>query len=108
MGHAPRRLVRDAKLALQLFSGHAVLAGTHQEDGKEPTLKAGSGFVKNGSRSRVNLMPTPLARIAATFFDGMKAVCLAAFGTSATSRKLNLKHEVEARPIVGELCVELS
>jgi hypothetical protein len=38
----------------------------------------------------------------------MKAVCLTAFGASAASRILNLKHEVEARPIVGKLCVELS
>jgi len=107
MGHAPRRLVRDTKLALKLFSGHAILAARHEENGKEPTLEAGSRFVEDRASGRVNLMPAPLTRIAATFFDGMKAIGLAAFRAGATSRILNLKHEVEARPVVGELCVEL-
>jgi hypothetical protein len=104
---SPSRLVGHSKLPLQLFSGHSVLAGRHEEDGEEPRLQARGGFVENGSRSRVNLMTTPLAGIAATIFDRMKAIGLAAFRASAASRILNLKHEVEARPVVGELCVEL-
>lgn len=107
MRHTPRRLIRDAKLALKLFSGHAVLAGAHQEDGKEPRLKARSGFVEDRASRGINLMPAPLAGIASTFFDGMKAIGLAALRASAALRILNLKHEVEARPVVRELCVEL-
>ena len=106
--HPPRGLVGDAKLALQFLRSDTVLAGRHQEDGKEPRGKRRGRLVEDRASGRVNLLAAICARIAAPSGDVMPRAFLPAVFALATVGPAGFKHKIEAGLIVGELGLELS
>ena len=58
--HSPSGFVCDASFPLDLLGGNSASSLSHEIDGIEPKGKAGSGFVKDGIRCGMDMMPTLL------------------------------------------------
>jgi len=64
--HAPCGLVGHARFAFKLFRGDTAASRGHEIDRVKPSLKRCAGLVIDRVRSRMNVMPTELARIGFT------------------------------------------
>ena len=69
IAHAPRRFVRDAKLALNLFGGDAIPGGREQEHDEKPVPQRCPRALKGRPGSGVHLIAAMLASEAAAFLD---------------------------------------
>lgn len=61
--HAPRRLVRHARLALNLLRGDAATSRSHQVDGIEPSAERSGRFVEDRASGGVNVVAATVARV---------------------------------------------
>ena len=68
-GHAPRRLIGHAKLALEFLAADAVARRGEQVDGVEPKLERGAGLLKRRPDRGVQVVTAPLAGIGALCLD---------------------------------------
>ena len=59
--HAPRRFISDAQLSLELLGGDSAAGASHEVHGIEPHVQGRRGFVEDGSRRRVQVVPTSYA-----------------------------------------------
>src|SRR5258708_40256009 len=62
VGDSPRGLVGHAKLALKLLRGYPATSACHQIHGIEPQMQGRRGLVKDGSRSRGQMLSASLTR----------------------------------------------
>jgi len=107
MAHAPRRLVRHAKLPLKLFSRDAMAGRSEQIHGVEPLLKRRAGALKRRSNHRINVMATIRTLIGWALRPFMKSRFLAALGTFEASAVADLHHMRQTGVVIGKLAEEL-
>ena len=100
MAHAPRRLVSDAKLALDFLGGNTVPRRAEQEHDKEPIAQAGAGAIKGRPGSRIDLMPAILADIGAARGHPVIMRALAAASAIVTVAKA-IAHDVFKAAFLG-------
>jgi hypothetical protein len=61
--HAPRRLVGNASLPLNLLRANSASRGCHEIDGIEPSGERRGRLVEDSASSRVNMMAALVARV---------------------------------------------
>jgi len=105
VSHAVSGFVSHPKLTLQLFSRDSILGFCKQENCEEPRLQAGFRFVKNSSRSRMQLRSAKRAGIAATFFNPVEAIPLPALANMVC--EAGAEDVIQARSIVWKLRVKI-
>jgi len=79
VAHAPRGLVRYAKLPLQFFGGNAVPSRGEQIDRVEPHLQRRPGVLKGRTGHWGDVMAAELAGIGRAFLDAVEGRFLATF-----------------------------
>ena len=78
--HAPRGLVGDASLALDLLRGDSATSGTHEVHRLKPDAKRSGAFLEDGSCEWVDVMAATVTRIgSATAHAVMLALFFASF-----------------------------
>ena len=107
--HAPRALVGDSGLALNLFGRNAATGRTHQVHGVKPDSQFGARLLKDRPGQRVDVVPAGLTSVGrpamhAVVFSRF-VLALAAVGHSAG--KTLLFDLLKAGVIVREIFVEL-
>lgn len=111
--HAPGRLVRDAKLALQLLCGDAASSAGHEVHRIEPQMQRGRRLVEDRPRCWVEVVPATrtrprlaLLRHAVALEDALR-FALRAVRVFAIRRVALAPKDFETRRIVGVLLHEL-
>src|SRR5260370_2485542 len=109
VGDSPRGLVGHAKLALKLLRGYPATSACHQIHGIEPQMQGRRGLVKDGSRSRGQMLSASLTRPSLTLLRVLVTLELAlrfALWTMcdfAIVRVAIAPQELKASVVVGEL-----
>lgn len=67
--HAPRRLIRHASFALNLFRGNSTPRLCHEIDRVEPSRQGSRRFVKDGVGGWMNMVTAMIARVGRTTGD---------------------------------------
>lgn len=102
MAHAPSRLVRHAKLALEFLGRDAMPRSCEEVHGVKPLLERRMGRLKGRSDHRMNMMPTPGALVGGQLGNARKLAVLAALGTVQFQPEPEVYQAVEAGVIVGK------
>ncbi len=105
--HAPRCLVGNSGLALNLFCRNAAARLRHEVDRMEPNRKRGGRFVKDRVGSRVNVMAAVIARIRrATDYAVMLRNRVARLAKDAVWVEIVFQ-PLKAGCVIGELLLEV-
>ena len=108
VGHAERRGVRNAKLALQFLGRNAVARRGKQVHGIKPLLQRCMRAIERRPDHRVNVMATPGAGIGRHLLEAGKTAILAALGAIKGFAVAQLHKVVEASVVIGELLHEIN
>jgi hypothetical protein len=106
--HAPRRLVRHAKLPLNLFRRHAISRLAEQKHDVEPVTQAGACLFEGCPGGRVNLIAAMLAGKAAALLDPVISRLFLAFEASEALAETVAHQMRQAGIFVGETFLELA
>src|SRR5215469_12151107 len=105
---APRTLVSDASLALNLLCGDAAASRTHEVHRIEPSLERSRGLLKDGSLERVEVMSAMVARKRGAIAYAVVLAGLVAFHARGNAIRPAFFHNVaQAGVIVRKLVVEV-
>lgn len=106
--HAPRRLVGDAKLPLDLFSGHAVPRSAEQEHDVVPIMEGCAGLLEGRPGGRIDLIAAMLALEGAPSLDPVEP-SLPEAGKAGEAFTIPNAHQMrEAGFLVGETGLKLA
>lgn len=106
--HAPCGFVGDASFALDLLCGDTAAGRPHEKRGIEPQPERGRGLLKDGSRERVDVMPTMVARIGGTATHAVVLALDAALAALSHAAWIPLLFDVlKASVVVRKLFVEV-
>src|SRR5271165_2707197 len=106
--HAPRGLVRYARLALNLLRGNTTASRGHQVHGIEPTPQRCGGLMKDGSRHRGNLRSAVSAGIDRTASNPVVfSILLAFLAVRDAIWEAQLHQFIQTGPIIWESAVEV-
>jgi hypothetical protein len=105
--HAPRRLIRHARLALNLFRGDAATGLRHQVDGIEPSSERSGRLVEDRASGWVNVMAATVARVRRTAHDAMMLSHRFALFAVDAFRIQTIAKPFKAGCIVWELALEV-
>jgi hypothetical protein len=105
--HAPRGLVGDAQLSLQLLCGYPASSARHEIDAVEPQFQGRSRSLEDRALQGVLVVATVSAGIRGSVLLSVVLRDLLALGAVDALRVQLADQVVEARGVVGELLVEL-
>ena len=108
IGHAPSRLIRHAKLALQFLRGNAVAGSGEQVDGVKPELQRRATVLERCSDRGVKVIAAPLAGIGALGLYPVPVGLTLAFRAGMALAKACLKQVLNAGFVRWKLGEELA
>jgi len=99
--HAPRCLVSHAKLPHQLHCGNAVPRRGEQVERIEPQFQRRATVLEQGSGSRVNVMPAPLAGVGALGLEPKPVGLAVALGADMALAEPDIEQVLQTRFVIG-------
>lgn len=108
MAHAPRTLVRHAKLAFQFLGRNAMAGSSEKIDGIEPKLQGGAAILKGSANRGVKMMSAPLAGIGAFRLNFVPVRLALALRAGMALAEANGKNVLQTVLICGELLEKIT
>ena len=103
MAHAPRALVRHAKLSFEFLGRYVMPRRGKEVDGVEPELQGRAAILKGSANRRVEMMPAPLAGIGPFRLNLVPVRLALAFRAGMALAKAYAENVLKAGIVRGEL-----
>ena len=103
MTHAPRTLVRHAKLSFEFFGGYAMPGSGKKVNGVKPELQGCAAILEGRADCGVKVVAAPLAGIGPFRLNLVPVRLALAFRAGMALAKANIKNVLKAGMIRGEL-----